>query len=68
MNLLLLDQFSDPGGAQQNLLELLPALRSEPDATVVATGTSCRHQIRDLESRRALHPMELIAQACDAAR
>jgi FAD/FMN-containing dehydrogenase/Fe-S oxidoreductase len=49
-------------------LELLPALRSEPDATVVATGTSCRHQIRDLESRRALHPMELIAQACDAAR
>jgi glycosyltransferase involved in cell wall biosynthesis len=27
MNLLLLDQFSDPGGAQQNLLELLPAIR-----------------------------------------
>jgi len=27
MNLLLLDQFSDLGGAQQNLLELLPALR-----------------------------------------
>ena len=27
MNLLLLDQFSDPGGAQQNLLELLPAVR-----------------------------------------
>ena len=26
MNLLLLDQFSDPGGAQQNLLELLPAI------------------------------------------
>jgi glycosyltransferase involved in cell wall biosynthesis len=27
MNLLLLDQFSDMGGAQQNLLELLPAVR-----------------------------------------
>ena len=27
MNLLLLDQFSDLGGAQQNLLELLPAMR-----------------------------------------
>ena len=26
MNLLLLDQFSEPGGAQQVLLELLPAL------------------------------------------
>lgn len=29
MNLLLLDQFSDPGGAQQCLLDLLPALRRE---------------------------------------
>lgn len=28
MNLLLLDQFSDPGGAQLNLLELLPVLRA----------------------------------------
>ncbi len=27
MNLLLLDQFSDPGGAQQGLLDLLPAIR-----------------------------------------
>ena len=27
MRLLLLDQFSDPGGAQQVLLELLPAIR-----------------------------------------
>jgi glycosyltransferase involved in cell wall biosynthesis len=29
MKLLLLDQYSDPGGAQQNLLELLPALRDK---------------------------------------
>jgi glycosyltransferase involved in cell wall biosynthesis len=28
MRLLLLDQFSDPGGAQKNLLELLPAIRA----------------------------------------
>jgi glycosyltransferase involved in cell wall biosynthesis len=35
MNLLLLDQFSDPGGAQQNLLELLPALREKGWKTCV---------------------------------
>jgi glycosyltransferase involved in cell wall biosynthesis len=35
MKLLLLDQFSDPGGAQQNLLELLPALRDKGWATCV---------------------------------
>jgi FAD/FMN-containing dehydrogenase/Fe-S oxidoreductase len=29
-------------------LELLPALKAEPDAIIAATGTSCRHQIRDL--------------------
>ena len=28
MNLLLLDQFSDPGGAQLAMLELLPAIRA----------------------------------------
>jgi len=27
MRLLILDQFSDPGGAQQALMELLPAMR-----------------------------------------
>jgi Fe-S oxidoreductase len=44
-------------------LQLLPALGAAPDATVVATGTSCRHQIRDLTGRRALHPMEVIREA-----
>jgi len=29
---------------------------------VVATGTSCRHQIKDLAGRRALHPVELLAE------
>jgi FAD/FMN-containing dehydrogenase/Fe-S oxidoreductase len=42
-------------------LSLLPALRADPAATVVAPGTSCRHQIKDLDGRRALHPLEVIA-------
>jgi FAD/FMN-containing dehydrogenase/Fe-S oxidoreductase len=42
-------------------LALIPALNAEPSATVVATGTSCRHQIRDLTGRVALHPLELLA-------
>ena len=29
-------------------LSLLPALTDEPEAMVVAPGTSCRHQIKDL--------------------
>jgi Fe-S oxidoreductase len=42
-------------------LELLPALAARPEATVVAPGTSCRHQIRDLTGRTALHPLEMLA-------
>jgi Fe-S oxidoreductase len=42
-------------------LSLLPALRSDRDATVIAPGTSCRHQIKDLDGRRAFHPMEVLA-------
>jgi Fe-S oxidoreductase/FAD/FMN-containing dehydrogenase len=44
-------------------LQLLPALAAAPDATVAATGTSCRHQIRDLTGRRAMHPLEVIRSA-----
>jgi Fe-S oxidoreductase len=36
-------------------LSLLPAVRSAPDALVVADGTSCRHQIHDGAQRQALH-------------
>jgi FAD/FMN-containing dehydrogenase/Fe-S oxidoreductase len=43
-------------------LDLLPALAQHPDAMVVAPGTSCRHQIRDLAGRRALHPLEVLAE------
>ena len=42
-------------------LELIPALAANPEALVVATGTSCRHQIRDLTGRTALHPLEVLA-------
>jgi Fe-S oxidoreductase len=42
-------------------LELIPALSANSDAVVVATGTSCRHQIRDLTGREALHPLEVLA-------
>jgi FAD/FMN-containing dehydrogenase/Fe-S oxidoreductase len=44
-------------------LELLPALKARPEATVVAPGTSCRHQVRDLAGRPALHPLEVLAGA-----
>ena len=42
---------------------LLPAVRAAPEgALVLATGTSCRAQIGDLAARRALHPLEFLAQ------
>ncbi len=43
-------------------LQLLPALASRPEAVVIAPGTSSRHQIHDLADRRALHPLEVLAQ------
>ncbi len=42
---------------------LLPAVRSAPDATILAPGFSCRHQIQHGAQRAALHPIELIAQS-----
>jgi Fe-S oxidoreductase len=44
-------------------LALLPALKAAPDATVVAPGTSCRHQIKDLDGRQGRHPFEILATA-----
>ncbi|HEV3116152.1 MAG TPA: FAD-linked oxidase C-terminal domain-containing protein, partial [Gemmataceae bacterium] len=44
-------------------LALAPALAADPDAIVVAPGTSCRHQIKDVTGRRALHPLEVLEQA-----
>ncbi|MEP6825711.1 MAG: heterodisulfide reductase-related iron-sulfur binding cluster, partial [Ramlibacter sp.] len=42
-------------------LSLLPAVRAQPDAIVVADGTSCRHQIRDGAQREAVHVAVLLA-------
>ncbi len=42
-------------------LSLLPALRKSPAATVVADGTSCRHQIADGAQRDAVHVARLLA-------
>ena len=42
-------------------LSLLPAVRAEPDAIVVADGTSCRHQIADGAQREAVHVSRLLA-------
>lgn len=44
-------------------LALLPAVRTAPDALVLATGTSCRHQVRDGVHREPMHPVEYLA-AC----
>jgi FAD/FMN-containing dehydrogenase/Fe-S oxidoreductase len=41
---------------------LLPAVRgARRDTAVLATGTSCRSQVRDLGGRAALHPLEFLA-------
>ena len=42
-------------------LSLLPAVRAQPDAIVVADGTSCRHQIHDGAQREAVHLSQLLA-------
>lgn len=43
-------------------LSLLPAVRKQPDALVVADGTSCRHQIADGAQRNAIHAALLLAR------
>jgi Fe-S oxidoreductase len=45
---------------------LFPAVDSAPDAVVVATGTSCRQQIRHGTARHAWHPVQLVREAVDA--
>ncbi len=49
-------------------LTLLPAVRDLPaEATLVAPGTSCRHQILDGTGRRALHPAQVLKAALRSA-
>jgi len=44
-------------------LALFPAIHDAPEATILAPGTSCRHQIAEGTDRVARHPIEFIAQA-----
>lgn len=45
-------------------LVLLPAVRNKPhDVMIAATGTSCRHQIKDGAGTKALHPVEILFDA-----
>jgi Fe-S oxidoreductase len=45
-------------------LVLFPAVRKADSQTVIAApGTSCRHQIMDGTSRKALHPVEVLYHA-----
>jgi hypothetical protein len=39
---------------------LLPALAERPEALIVANGFSCRHQIKSLADRSAIHLAQLI--------
>lgn len=42
-------------------LVLFPTVRKQPDDVIIAAaGTSCRHQIKDGTSRKALHPVEIL--------
>jgi len=43
---------------------LLPAVRkAAPETTIVADGTSCRHQIHDGTGRAALHVAQVLRSA-----
>jgi FAD/FMN-containing dehydrogenase/Fe-S oxidoreductase len=45
-------------------LVLFPAVRSfAPDTLIAASGTSCRHQIKDGTHKIALHPIEILWNA-----
>ena len=45
-------------------LVLLPTVRqSDEDTIIAASGTSCRHQIKDGAQRKSLHPVEVLWEA-----
>ncbi len=45
-------------------LVLFPAVRAaQKDVVIAASGTSCRHQIKEGTARKAQHPVELLADA-----
>jgi Fe-S oxidoreductase len=45
-------------------LVLFPAIRQlSDDMIIAASGTSCRHQIKDGTGKKALHPVEILLDA-----
>lgn len=44
-------------------IDLLPALRAAPDASILANGFSCRHQIREGVDRKPVHVAMLLRDA-----
>jgi Fe-S oxidoreductase len=45
-------------------LVLFPTVRKQADDVIIAApGTSCRHQIKDGTSKKALHPVEILHNA-----
>lgn len=45
-------------------MKLLPEVRNTaPDTLLAASGTSCRHQIKDGTDREAKHPVEILYEA-----
>lgn len=45
-------------------LVLLPEVRKTPENVIIAaSGTSCRHQIKEGANRKALHPVEILFEA-----
>ena len=45
-------------------LMLFPTVRQQPDNVIIAaSGTSCRHQIKDGTGRKAKHPIEILWDA-----
>jgi len=50
-------------------LRLFPAVRAEPQSTIIAaTGVSCRQQIQHGTGRRARHPVEIVRAAVTASQ
>jgi Fe-S oxidoreductase len=47
---------------------LLPAVREQPDAVVIADGFSCRSQIRHAAQRDGLHTAQVVALALRESR
>ena len=43
-------------------LSLLPTIRRMPNSSIVADGTSCRHQIHDGTNRNAVHIAKILAE------